>query len=410
MTQPLASNRKKGVVVFITVLAIFFCFPPYEFRNVYFPFIPDTPYFIAALTVLSAFLYFNSNGKKIPNSIIIISVVQILGLIIHDIHIGQNFFSSLLSICNIVFPLFLMMYVESTIGLFEFYRRYNKWILIMAILGTFVWIMVTFMGFSPLYYVPVKVGDNGYIIANYFLTFSKQFDIYKDNVRYSGFFDEPGAMGYWGLYALLINKLFIKNKKLETILAICLVFTFSFGYYVQLIVYVLLFYVNTKNIKRSLLYIGLIGALIGGFIMLKDTSYGTIYDQTIGRVLNAYEQSQENDELLNIDSRSGLTENAREVFLANPLFGSPTQAERVGNNIYETLAVYGLLGAPLVLFPFLFWLLKSIGRRDMVFLKALLVIIVGFTHRPFHVNLLSIFILYSIIFMYLKYGINKENV
>lgn len=32
-------------------------------------------------------------------------------------------------------------------------------------------------------------------------------------VRNAGFYDEPGALAFWGIYALIINKMFVKTQK-----------------------------------------------------------------------------------------------------------------------------------------------------------------------------------------------------
>ena len=55
--------------------------------------------------------------------------------------------------------------------------------------------------------------------------------------RVNGFFDEPGAFAFWGMFALLFNKLMFDNKKLEIIIMVSLLFTFSAAYFVLLPIY-----------------------------------------------------------------------------------------------------------------------------------------------------------------------------
>lgn len=65
----------------------------------------------------------------------------------------------------------------------------------MAILGAITWFMVTFMGYGPISIAYDRADERE--IFNYGLTFSKTIQYGFQTIRYSGFFDEPGAMGYW---------------------------------------------------------------------------------------------------------------------------------------------------------------------------------------------------------------------
>lgn len=409
MAQIVANKSSRGVWAFIIVLLILFSFYPYEFTSVYFRFVPRGPGFTVIMALFAMALYsFSGRKVNIPTGFVVVAIIQFIGLFVHSMHIGQNIVGQFSTIFTILLPFYLLLFVEATMGLEVFYRRYNKWILFMAILGTIAWILVSFFGMPPFSSVISRSDER--TINNYILTFNILNEFGGDTMRYSGFFDEPGAMAYWGLFALIINKLYIKNNKLELILAISLLFTFSFGYYVQLFLFLLLFNLNYKNLGKSILYIGLIVLLLFGASRTEHSSFSFIYDQTIGRVTEAFIQSQVSDNALNIDSRAGLTEAGLEEFQANPILGTTKQDIRVGNNIYEPLALYGLVGAPLVLSPFLYWLFLAIKRRDKDFLKAFIVIVVGFTHRPFHVGLLYFFVVYSIIFMYLKFGVKNSKV
>jgi hypothetical protein len=81
------------------------------------------------------------------------------------------------------------------------------------------------------------------------------------------------------------------------------------------------------------------------------------------------------------------------------MFGT-NSTEYMGDNIYEPLAMYGLVGAVFVYFP-IFWLLFSAYKRgDKAVLRMTIIIFVGFLHRPYHRNLLWNLIIYGIIIMY----------
>lgn len=79
----------------------------------------------------------------------------------------------------------------------------------MAILGVFTWVLVTFFHYSPLFSLPDRA--DGRNINNYLFTFNKiDLSDASNAFCYAGFFDERGAMGYWGMFALiLINYLYI---------------------------------------------------------------------------------------------------------------------------------------------------------------------------------------------------------
>lgn len=72
------------------------------------------------------------------------------------------------------------------------------------------------------------------------------------------------------------------------------------------------------------------------------------------------------------------------------------------DNIYEPLVLYGIVGTPFVLFPFI-WLLFYGLRNNRALFKCMLVVFLGFFHRPFHQSLLYGFILYSLIYIILVY-------
>jgi hypothetical protein len=302
----------------------------------------------------------------------------------------------------------LVIFISSYVGLDGFYDKYNKWVLLMAILGCITFALVVIIGFHPFYMILDRA--DGRPIYNYILTFSKSEEEWEGIMRYSGFFDEPGAIANWGMYAIIINKLFVKNRRIETFLIVSLLFTFSLGYYVQLVAYLVLFLTSKKNFGQSVFLVLLLGMSIWGISLTKNTEHNEIYEHTFGRIEKVFDQRQDsnNSNTFAVDDRAVLTENARKEFVENPLFGTSRSDVRVGNNIYETLALYGIIGSAFILFPFLLLIIWGIKYKDYTLLKCGIVIILGFTHRPFHPNVLYCFILYSIIVMYKQRRINQD--
>ena len=317
---------------------------------------------------------------------------QWIGFCIVNIHNGSV--NGIISQTILFFFVLLLLHtVEQTIGFYDFYKKYNRWIFIMAVLGCLTWFLSTFFSFSSLYFLPDRAEPDR-LIYNYGFTFAVQED--ASELRYSGFFDEPGAMAYWGLYALLINRLFVKDKWLEIPLIVCLLLTFSMGFYIQIVIYIILFSISKKNIGSSIL---LAAVLLFGVILVdstKGTDLNFVYDMSIGRL----ESMQESDNSISLDNRTESTEKAREEFYKNPLLGTNKLDINIGNNIYEPLALYGILGSFLILYPFIWLFFSAIKNKQYDVLKAVIVLFVGFAHRPFHNNLLYYFVLYGFIILY----------
>lgn len=387
-------SKSKSAICFIIGLLAIICFYPYEFYSVYFVFLPDRAFETCLLLLIPIFLlYLFTRDKSKSNSIFGLSIIQLLGFLAVAMNRGNiNFFIS--QVVVISYVCFLLFFLDNTIGLYSFMKKYNRWILIMALLGLVTWILVTYAGLTPLYPVPDRA-EQGRFIYNYGTTFAVLDE--STDLRFSGFFDEPGAMAYWGMYALVINKMFIKDKYLEIPLIISLIFTFSLGFYIQLVAYIFLFYVNKNNIGKSIVYAILVVLLYVGVKATEGTDLNHVYQMTIGRVENIQENSNGS---IAIDDRESSTIMAQKEFSMNPFLGTTKLDLDVGNNIYEPLALYGIIGSLLILFPFIWLLIDAIRKRQFDVIRCIVVIFVGFMHRPFRENPLYIFILYSIIILY----------
>ena len=71
--------------------------------------------------------------------------------------------------------------------------------------------------------------------------------VFDDFSRNAGFYDEPGALAFWGIFALLLNKLYINNRKIEYLLLFGLISTLSMAYFIQIAVYIFFFYYKQLN-------------------------------------------------------------------------------------------------------------------------------------------------------------------
>lgn len=389
--------RRKEWIVFIYVLLVLFCFYPYEFNSVYLQFLPRKSYFTAFAIFIPTILLATMGGSKTNGNkyLLPFALTQMAGFALVYVAQGNilNMFSTGI---YIALAYALVIFVDKRGGLISFIKKYNVWILIMAILGSIAFVLVTFFGLSPISIAEDR-GDEREIF-NYGLTFSKTIQYGFQTIRYSGFFDEPGAMGYWGMFALLFNKAFIKNPKMEWMLIVFVSLTFSMGFYLQLIIYLLVFNINTKNLGWTFAIIGVVAIGIAILYSTKGTDNDWFYETTIGRVETIIDAADEAGSALETDNRAEMTELAKREFHQNPLFGSST-SEYILDNIYEPLARYGIVGSAFILFPFISLLFGALRRKDYDVFKVMLVLCASFVHRPFHNFILYYFMLYCLIVM-----------
>lgn len=282
-------------------------------------------------------------------------------------------------------------------GLSSFLKLYNNFILLMAICGTLAFCLAITGILSPILEYENLDGRTGYC---YGLTCTNA--VFGSIIRYSGFFDEPGAMASWGMFALIFNRLFFKNFKYEIILIICLLFTLSMAYYIQLIFYVLFFYIDFTKIKNVLLLGISLSILVGGIYMTRDTEFD-LYQHTLGRF-----EIDPTTGKLSGDNRSDLMDLAKVEFAKSPWFGVGARSveERglyIADNPYENLAYDGIIGALTVYVPLLVIMLYGVLRDKKYFLGAL-ILAMGYLQRPFQVNIIHPMMLYMLLVMVINHN------
>lgn len=219
-------------------------------------------------------------------------------------------------------------------------------------------------------------------------------------IRYSGYFDESGAICNWGIFAILFNKLFFNNRKFEILLVICLALSFSLAFYIQILLYFMLFY--SKNLKRLIWTGSVLLIMILSIYNFTDRD-GAIYQLTFARF--EYDESSGN---MKGNSRADLIEKAKSYFLINPVLGAGAEnigkIEYMDDNPYETLAKDGVIGTLFMYIPLLF--IIYYGRKNKEILCAIIILVFGYLQRPYHVDLIHPSMLYSFLALVL---INKES-
>jgi hypothetical protein len=253
----------------------------------------------------------------------------------------------------------------------------------MTLLGTVSFFLIYLFNMQPLFeYVNVNKRPGvcfGLTCTNTYL---------GNIIRYSGFFDEPGTIANWGIWALLMNKLLIKNKKIELLLIISLIFTFSMAFYVQLLLYIAFFYLRF-NIK--VLIILLVITLCGMFVYSLKDENSPLYKFTLER----YQLDDSGS--IKGDNRSNQIIFAKKEFLNSPIIGigarnfankSTKGSEPMSQNIFLSLGSDGIIGFVGTYLYFFFILIYRKRRNDS--LKYLVIIAIGFIQRPILTDVFSV--------------------
>lgn len=225
-------------------------------------------------------------------------------------------------------------------------------------------------------------------------------------IRVGGFFDEPGAFAFWGVFALVINKITIDNRKMEIVILISLLFTFSAAYFIILPLYLLFFY-HSKIKTFAIVLLVLVPVIFIAFNSLSSD------DNFMALTMERFSGGEIKS------SRYELADHTKEIFLKSPVFGvGAKELEKdtlTTDNPYEVLAKDGVLGFVITYLPLIYLLLRF--RRKPEVLYSSTILFIDYMQRPFHINELHFFMLYFyctvLVLKYEKefqYNLNSINV
>ena len=383
---------------YILVYLFLLVSPPFVFQL--FPGVPSWQVLyiiIFPLLILYAIIH---KLSLLRNEVRMMGIIWIFGWALFFVLHQDSIYLSRIAMAGISI---VVLSVILSLGIKKFCKVYIYIITAMAIAGTIMFFAVYFLGLSPIFGYENVDGKPGYCFG---LTCTNAYLDYVNVFRYSGFFDEPGSMGLWGLYAILLNKLLFDNRKIELILILCLVFTFSIGFYVSIAVYLFLFYFNLRN-KRMLLGLVVLFIGISSFIATNER----FYNMTVGRL--TYDKSTGT---IAGNNRDVQQKNATKYFFENPLFGvgannAVIMAEKgvdINDNVMSPFAKDGLVGAFLIYFPFISLLFKR--HKNKTARNCLWVFLLTFFHRAVVFTVYNI-VLYIVLLMIInsvsKYKIKK---
>lgn len=378
------TNHFQTVIVFFLIFAAY----PYVFDR-FWPLPSMQVVSMAVLILLVLSLPKQHHFRKLPSKFRLCIALQIIGWsAYYVIHNDTSYFTR---IFFIVLAYVACLVIHNNEGFRCFMRNYNYWMALQAVLALAAFILVFVGVLSPLL---TSENTDGRPLYFFGITCS---NVYLGSIiRSGGFFDEPGALAFWGIYALLFNKLFIGSKKTEIALIVGMLSTLSLAYFIQLFLYFLFFYI--KHIRSAALTLLVVGGIV--LFAYNQGADSDIYNLTFGRVEKNMVYGTNRDEM---------TDEAQRVYNANPVFGvGGRNMEKdiyMADNPYEILAKDGVVGMVITYLPLLMLVLSRWHQRSI--LLAILVLMVGYMQRPFHIGFLHYLMIYAFFVMGLIY--NKKN-
>lgn len=376
-----------NVAVMAMLLLVFFSAYPYVFCQ-FLPF-PHVRILSAIFLMIFSAILLSMRKIQLPpflfSEIVLIQCLCWFFFFIY--HRDSSYITRIVFI--IVAYLSIVCIYNTSCGVHGFLQFYSKLIMIMAIGGVLCFFLVLIFSFTPIFNFENVDGRAAYCFG---LTCT---NTYIGNViRYAGYFDEPGAMAYWGIFILLFNRLFFYNQRFERILMFCLVFTFSIAYYIQIFFYILFFYL--KSVKHfSVLFLST-AIIVWGIYLSKGTDFD-IYRFTIYRF-----EMNESTGTIQGDSRSELAEKAKKQFEKAPVLGIGAQKfieiDYMADNPYEILAKDGIVGEIVTYLPLLVMIFVGL-KKEKKFFYAAVILAIGYLQRPFHVDLMHPIMLYMMVLL-----------
>lgn len=292
------------------------------------------------------------------------------------IHQDSSYFVRIILLVETYLAL-LLLFKKNVV--FRFANIFNWSLAIQGVLGVIAFFLLFEGLISPIaeYYF----SDTRYEFC-YLLTCSNT--VQGNFMRVGGYFDEPGALAFWGVFALVINKITYNNKFVEFSLLFALLFTFSAAYFIILPIYVTHFYY--KNIKMFFLVLLIaIPILCATWDLLTSSYEVALY--TTERFQGGTIQT----------TRFQQQEIAKRLFFQSPIIGNGAR-EIVDNhrdaeeNAFEILAKDGIIGFFFTYIPIIFIFFRY--RHDKHSLFGALLLSIDYLQRPFHVNQMQYFMLY----------------
>ena len=364
--------------------------------------LPDYKINYIVLLLLSVIVAFLNFKKKLPSQIVVISIIQLITFLLYYVIFND---SSYITRCLYLVTTMLLLSIQMQQDKTEYVNTNVCWLTLQSVMagGGFILVLLNLL---PA--ISTFVEFDGHIGTFYGLFTVNA--VYDGKLRVAGFFDEPGAFAFWGIVALLFNKLFIDNKVIEKALILGLISTLSMAYFIQLAAYFILFYHHKMSylVKYIVLFIG---------VLLIISSISPEFNEAIfGRFKINVETGH-----LNGDNRTELAKTCIAIWKTSPLLGvgaenlikASDSIGFVGANPFTFFATDGLIGQIVLWLPLFY--LCYLGKNRKKYIFAAIVLFWGYIQRPYDpTQLLYSTTIYMMILeayreVYLYPGINRSG-
>ena len=383
-------NNKSLLLVWITLTSTF----PFIFYSW-----PYHPYKILTFFCLSLMIFSIIRIKKIVLSKNLLFVILIQSSFFFTIALLFSEYKLLNNIVQLFSCIIILIYINGFIGLENFARSYIQVMVYMGLGGFFAFVIHLLIGIDPLLIVDYSATG-----TTYFLGLTSTNDYYNIEglrfMRFSGFFDEPGAFALFAFFALLINKLYLDDKKNEFLLIFTTIFTFSMAFYIVVFVYFIFFYFKKTNYKR---WISILVIVISSFYFFSN--YSGDDKSIIALKENTFERFQDDGSGdFKGNNRAVSMKADKATFIENPYFGIVNVKNLHGANIYSVLARFGIFGSVfyylLLIYGIILIFLMPSKSDFFTAIKIMILITINFFHRPEFVSSFIFVIIYVIVYKF----------
>lgn len=367
---------------------------------------PGHPYKILLLLLLCIMIMQLIKVRKVKFNIDVFAVCVILfffNIFLFVYFADVAYFALITQILSLIV---LNLYIYNFIGYHCFIKSFIYIMVGMAIGGTIIFWLHLLVGVSPLF--SVDYGGHSYSHFLYLTCTNSYTNVDSVRIlRYAGFFDESGAFSLYSFYAILLNKLYLKNNQIEKLLIICTLFSLSLAFFVSIIIYFVLFYVGKSNYKKILPF--LIIVFISFMYINEHKNENGTFNRLAELTIDRFEHSDDGD--MKGDSRKKYMIADKEVFLQNMLLGGGRNAVE-GANVYGILGAYGLIGTFIYYFPLylLFYrILQTPREYRLEGLKILFLFLINLYHRPNITQVFNMILIFCFCEYYAQVIRNKNN-
>lgn len=275
-------------------------------------------------------------------------------------------------------------------------------IVVISILGVFSFFVILLFDLKPFF---VHQNIDGRPLYDFILTRTNAMYVSQGIrfIRYAGFFDEPGTMAFYIIFAFILNKLVTRSRVYEVILVLGGFFTFSLAFFIIIAFYYFSYLLcNLKLGKLTVLIIIGIVAILCLFSFSNDTGFKRIlYNKTVARFLPSQDGT---NRLFRGDNRTAIIIQGWQRFKERPLMGwgvsyvndrngsGDPDFDRVGHSaITDILAMSGLFGFIFIFLLFLGIAFKALLLMNIDLLIYTMMLSLQFIQRPQQIGFLTLF-------------------